>query len=55
LLPNELLHILVCPRCHGDLAPDERHEILSCGVCKRRFRVERGIPIMIDPDERPES
>jgi uncharacterized protein YbaR (Trm112 family) len=55
LLTDELLHILVCPRCRGELRPDERREMLECVSCKRRFAVERGIPIMIESDERPES
>jgi uncharacterized protein YbaR (Trm112 family) len=55
VLSERLLDILVCPRCHGDLRPDERQEILVCRACDRKFAIEQNIPIMIEPDDRPST
>lgn len=44
----ELLEILVCPKCKGDLehraAPQEE---LRCHACRLAYRVEDDIPIML--------
>lgn len=48
-LDDELLDILVCPKCKGDLeyrsAEDE--EALLCHECRLRYEVDDGIPIML--------
>jgi uncharacterized protein YbaR (Trm112 family) len=53
-LPPELLEILVCPKCKGDLeyhaGPDER---LVCHSCRLVYPVEDGIPVMLVDDARP--
>ena len=38
----ELLSLVRCPTCHGELAADG--EALRCGACPRRFEVIHGIP-----------
>jgi len=45
---DSLRRLLVCPRCHGPLAwsTDEAR----CPACRRRYRVEAGVPLM-DPGE----
>jgi len=45
MLPRELLEILVCPACKGDLI--EEGEELVCTVCGLRYPVRDGIPIML--------
>ena len=53
-LPKDLLEILVCPKCKGDLeyrtAPAEE---LVCKACKLRFAVDDGIPIMLIDEAKP--
>lgn len=53
-LPQELLEILVCPKCKGDLeyrpAPEEQ---LVCHACRLVYRVEDGIPIMLIDEATP--
>lgn len=46
-VPQELLAILVCPKCKGDLdyRPDEH--VLVCPACRLRYPVRDGIPIML--------
>ena len=50
----ELLEILVCPKCKGDLeyrtAPEES---LVCHACRLVFVVEDDIPIMLIDEARP--
>lgn len=50
----ELLEILVCPKCKGDLehrtAPQEE---LRCHACRLVYRVEDDIPIMLIDEAMP--
>ncbi len=52
-LAPELLEILVCPKCKGDLEyrPDE--QVLVCAVCRLAFPVEDDIPVMLIDEARP--
>lgn len=53
-LAAELLDILVCPKCKGDLeyrtSPDEA---LVCHSCRLVYLVEDDIPIMLIDEARP--
>ncbi len=59
----ELMAILVCPDCHGDLEeqadprPDQTGQVvLVCTACGLHYPVREGIPIMlIDEAFRPEE
>lgn len=46
-LSPELLSILVCPACKGDLQYDESAQSLTCGACKLRYKVVDDIPVML--------
>ena len=46
-LSPELLSILVCPACRGDLAYDEPAQRLTCPACRLRYRVADDIPVML--------
>jgi len=46
-LSPELLSILVCPACKGDLAYDSGAGTLTCGACRLRYRIEDDIPVML--------
>jgi uncharacterized protein len=52
---KELLDILVCPNCKGDLDYDEPGQKLACkGECRYVYPVRDDIPIMlIDEAEKP--
>lgn len=52
-LAPELLEILVCPRCKGDLEYRQTPEALVCHACKLVYRVEDGIPIMLIDEAKP--
>jgi uncharacterized protein YbaR (Trm112 family) len=53
-LAPELLEILVCPKCKGDLeyrtAPNEA---LICRACRLVYAVEDDIPIMLIDEAKP--
>ncbi|MBO9385694.1 MAG: Trm112 family protein [Thermomicrobium sp.] len=50
----ELLEILACPACHGELVP--ANDRLICRTCQRRYPIEDGIPILlVEEAELPEK
>lgn len=46
-LSPELLQILVCPACKGDLVYDAAADTLTCNACRLRYRVVDGVPVML--------
>lgn len=47
-LAPELLSILRCPRCKGQLrVTDGERPTLDCAACRLRYPVRDGIPIML--------
>jgi uncharacterized protein len=50
LLDPKLLEILVCPVCKGDLKVQEALSALDCLNCRLRYKVENGIPIMLQDE-----
>lgn len=50
----QLLEILVCPKCKGDLEyRTEPQEALVCHACRLVYSVEDDIPIMLIDEARP--
>jgi len=49
----ELLEILVCPKCKGDLEYRADPEALICNACRLVYAVEDGIPIMLIDEAKP--
>jgi uncharacterized protein len=43
----ELLKILACPRCKGELVLNQQAKSLDCNACKLRYLVQSGIPILL--------
>jgi len=52
-LNPELLAILVCPQCKGDLEYREAEQALLCGACRLRYRIEDDIPVMLTEEATP--
>jgi uncharacterized protein YbaR (Trm112 family) len=52
-LPKELLSILVCPKCKGDLEYKAEEPSLGCHACRLRYPVRDGIPIMLIAEATP--
>ncbi|MCD4765126.1 MAG: methytransferase partner Trm112 [Methanosarcinales archaeon] len=59
-MKHELMEILCCPMCKGDLVltvdeEDDKEIIkgsLFCGKCNEHYPIEDGIPNMLPPDLR---
>lgn len=47
MLDEELLKILVCPACKGDLIYDRERNTLDCNRCRLRYEVRDDVPIML--------
>ncbi len=52
MLDPQLLQILVCPKCKGELEYREAQNELVCGACRLRYEVRDGIPIMLIDEAR---
>jgi uncharacterized protein YbaR (Trm112 family) len=51
MLRKELLEILCCPKCKGDLEYHPDRNTLTCKNCGHTYRVEDDIPIMLVDEE----
>ncbi|MBI4043334.1 MAG: Trm112 family protein [Candidatus Diapherotrites archaeon] len=46
-LSRELLDVLCCPACKGDLDYRKKEQKLACTKCGRVYAIEDGIPVMM--------
>lgn len=46
-LSRELLEILACPKCKGDIKLTENEDGLFCEKCKLLYPIRDGIPVML--------
>jgi uncharacterized protein len=44
---QELLDILACPKCKGDLRQTDKHDGLVCDACHLLYPIRDDIPIML--------
>jgi uncharacterized protein YbaR (Trm112 family) len=47
MLKQELLDILACPKCKGDLEYEPQKSRLVCRACRLNYAVKDDIPIML--------
>lgn len=52
-LSPQLLRILVCPKCKGELDHRETEQALCCPRCRLRYPVRDDIPIMLIDEATP--
>ncbi len=52
-LSPQLLSILVCPKCKGELEYREGESTLVCKSCRLRYPVRDDIPIMLIDEAKP--
>lgn len=53
MLDPQLLEILVCPRCKGELETQEDPPFLICRRCAVKYEVRDGIPILLLDEAKP--
>ena len=46
-IERELLEILACPKCKGDIRLNEDESGLICDKCKLMYEIRDGIPVML--------
>lgn len=50
----QLIDLLVCPDCHGEIEYKERRQVIICTACGLRYPVRDNIPVMlVEEAERP--
>lgn len=45
-LSKEVLHMLACPKCRGDLTCTDKRDGLVCGSCRLSYPIRNDIPIL---------
>ena len=46
-IKKDLLEILACPACHGNIVHDEVRDTLNCQECRRQYPIKNDIPVML--------
>jgi len=46
-IDKELLDILACPKCKGDIYLTEKEDGLICDACKLKYEIKDDIPVML--------
>ena len=52
-ISQELLDILACPKCKGDIYLNSTKDGLICEKCKLLYEIKDGIPIMLIDEAKP--
>jgi uncharacterized protein len=52
-IDQQLLELLVCPQCKGDIRLNERQDGLICDACRLMYEIRDDIPIMLIEEAKP--
>jgi len=52
-ISQELLDILACPKCKGEIHLNEKHDGLVCQSCKLVYPIREEIPVMLIDEAKP--
>jgi uncharacterized protein len=52
-ISKELLEILACPKCKGDIRLNEKGDCLICDQCRLVYEIKDDIPIMLIDEAKP--
>jgi len=50
---RDLLEILACPKCKGDIRVNEKEDGLICDICKVLYPIKDDIPVMLIDEATP--
>ena len=50
---KQLLDLLVCPQCKGDIHLNEEQTGLICEACRLEYEIKDDIPIMLVEEAKP--
>ena len=51
-ISQELLEILACPKCKGEVRLTEAQDGLACNACKLLYPIKDDIPVMLEEEAR---
>lgn len=46
-LSKQLLEVLACPKCKGEICYEEDNNEIICEICRLVYPVRDGIPVML--------
>ncbi|MEK6684029.1 MAG: Trm112 family protein [Nitrospirota bacterium] len=46
-IDKELFEILACPKCKGDIRPNDTGDGLICDACRLMYPIKEEIPVML--------
>ena len=46
-MDKELLEIIACPKCKGELSLNSERSELRCSACGLAYRIDDGIPVLM--------
>lgn len=52
-ISEELLNILACPKCKGDITLNDAGDGLICEACRLIYEIRDDIPIMLIDEAKP--
>ncbi|MBI2646386.1 MAG: Trm112 family protein [Deltaproteobacteria bacterium] len=52
-ISKELLEVIACPKCHGDLELPQSEDGFLCHACKLKYPIRDDIPIMLIEEALP--
>ncbi len=52
-IAKDLLEIIACPKCRGELKLSEDENFLICENCKIKYPIEDDIPILLVDEAQP--
>jgi uncharacterized protein YbaR (Trm112 family) len=53
MLDQDLLDLLACPSCHGQLRYEPDRQRLVCSACRLAYPIQDDIPILLREEARP--
>jgi uncharacterized protein YbaR (Trm112 family) len=53
VISQELLEILACPKCKGNIHLNDTQDGLICDHCKLQYEIKDDIPIMLIDEAKP--
>lgn len=52
-LSRELLEVLACPKCKGEVRLNDKQDGLVCQACKLVYPIKEDIPVMLIDEAKP--
>jgi uncharacterized protein YbaR (Trm112 family) len=52
-IKKEILEILACPKCKGDIELSKKGDSIICRKCSLKYAIKEGIPIMLIDEAQP--